>query len=719
MRGEPGAGKSRRGDTAGAPARRAGPRGLAAAAAVLLVAAIVAWAHWPVLGTQATSLDDDLYVASNPLVTHPSWTSTRRFFSEVLNPSSVAGYYHPLAMTSLMLDYAAGGRPEDLRVFHRTNLALHVLSAMVIVVLLFRLFGALVPAALAGLLFALHPLTVEPLAWVEERKTLLSACFAFACLLAYVEHARRGRRIWLTTSGALYVLALLSKPTVTMLPLLLLLLDWWPLKRLRWRTVFEKWPFFLLSAVFGVITLVSQRLSSGLVPTTPEDLLRWPLRVGCQLAFYLGKLLRPTDLSCVYPLPEPMSLTTPAVLWSVVLAGALTLLLVAAARRARGPLAGWLFFVLAIAPTMGIVKYSWVTSQDKYVYLPALGFVLVLGSGLTALWDSKRWSGGGVKAVLVALALLVLAAEARGVRNALGNWRDSVTLWRHIVTVAPGAPAAQNGLGAALARKGRADEAVPHFREAVRLGPDFADARLNLGLALLGEGDVAEATRCFRTVVAQHPGNYLAHFNLGLAELRAGRPNEAEAEFRSTSSLKPRYVEAMDMTGYVLVLQGRPAEGLPLLRRAVSLAPTYPHARFSLAMALLRLGGHDAEAVEELRQAVRFNPAWADPYNQLAWLLATSADLAVRNGGEALRLADRAVELSGNRDPNMLDTQAAAQAAAGQFDQAAQTARRAIEVAVQSRADSLVPAIRARMRLYEQRTAYTEKAEVTPSPHAR
>lgn len=236
-------------------------------------------------------------------------------------------------MTSLMLDHALGGRPDDPRAFHRTNLALHVVSAALIVLILNRLFGALIPAALAGLAFGLHPLTVEPVAWIGERKTLLATSFALACVLCYLEYCRRKARAWLHAALVLDVLALLSKPTVLMLPFMLLILDYWPLKRLRVGTVAEKWPFMLLSLLFGMISFVSQQGTAGYGQTDNGP---WPLRAGYLLAFYLGKIAWPADLSCAYPIPGPFTLTNPTVAFGVAGVCGLTILLVLLARRVRG-----------------------------------------------------------------------------------------------------------------------------------------------------------------------------------------------------------------------------------------------------------------------------------------------------------------------------------------------------------------------------------------------
>lgn len=588
-------------------ARPGRPAALGFLAALLLVGALVAAVHWPVLSARAICLDDDKFIEHNSLVANPGWPSVWRFFSEVTRPSTVPGYYLPLSMTSLMLDHAMGGRPADLRVFHRTSLALHVLVTLLVVLILYRLFGALVPAAVAGLLFGSHPLTVEPVAWVGERKTLLATFFALACLLSYLQHARHGRRRWIVGSVALFALALLSKPTVAMLPLLLLLLDGWPLKRLSARAVVEKWPFFLLALSSGAVTLLSHQRTVGIGSAVGPGLPGWLAQAGYLLGFYLMKLVWPTGLSPVYPMPAPLEVLQPVVLPAFLCACGVTLLCLVAARRTRGPLAGWLFFVLAIAPTLGFVKYSWVTASDKYVYFPILGILMVLAWGFAAAWESPRLGRPAGRAALLGAALLVLLAQARGTRATLANWSDSLVLSRHIVEIAPASPAAHIRLGTLLEQGSTPDEALEHFRRAVELGPGRADALMDLGIALERQG---------------------------------------------------------------------------------------------------RFG----EAAVHLEAAVRCAPAWVDPCNELAWLRATSPDPATRDSAEALRLAARAVDLSGHGDPNVLDTQAAAQAAAGRFEAAVQTSRAALGLALRFPAGSPVADLRARMALYEQRVPYRQSA---------
>ncbi len=653
------------------------------------------------------ALDDNLFVTDNPLVTQPSWHSASRFFSEVIAPSTVSAYYAPLSMTSLMVDYAMGGRPADPRAFHRTNLALHVLNAWAILLVLYHLIGGLLPAVVGALLFGLHPLTVEPTASIGERKTLLAAFFAFLSLLGYLRHARGGRRRWLLASLGTFILASMAKPSVTTLPILLLLLDHWPLRRLTRSTVVEKWPFFLAALASSAITVLSVVRTWEFGTPPQSSFMRTLLQICYLLTFYLGKILWPQDLSCVYAAPKVFALSSPVVLIGVLTALGLTTMLMLAARRAPGPLTGWLFFIVALVPTFGILRWSSVIAYDRYVYFPMLGVVLAAGLGFAVAWNSRWLRGLASRIGLVALALVVTAAEVRGVRTTLARWEDSAILWRHIVAVAPLAPEAHNGLGTVLVSLGSRAEAIGEFRRAIEIEPLYGDAHLNLGSLLSDAGQVDEGIRHLVRACGNRPRNPDAACRLAVALKRAGRLEEAAAQLSRALGLRPGYVDALDELGVVRILQGRAEEGIALLRSALDLAPTSARPPFVLATALLGVSGYDSEVRDLLRQAVRYKPDWPAPYNELAWLLATNPDPALRDPAEALRLADRAVELTLHREPNTLDTQAAALASAGRFEDAARTARSALALASETPGERLTPAIRGRLAMYERREPYT------------
>ena len=280
-----------------------------AAVLITAVCVVAAWTHWPALSAKALSFDDPEYLTSNMLVQNPGWGSAKRFLTEILEPSTVKGYYQPLEMISLMADYAAGGRENNLRPFHITSLALHIANTALIIVLLYMLFGNIWAAAAAGLLFGVHPMTVEPITWLGERKTLLAAFFSFWSLILYVRYARSGKWKSYTGSFVMYLLALLSKPTCVALPLVMLLMDYWPLKRLKTKSVVEKIPLFILSAVFAVITYISQsRTAYATLPTQfePEYV---PLVLCHNIIFYLYKMILPVNLTSYYAFPVPFGLS--------------------------------------------------------------------------------------------------------------------------------------------------------------------------------------------------------------------------------------------------------------------------------------------------------------------------------------------------------------------------------------------------------------------------
>jgi len=690
-------------------------RGPGVTAIVLLVGGLVAAAHAPVLDSQALAIDDDGFVANNTLVQHPGWDSVGRFFGELLHPSTVGFYYTPLSMTSLMLDWAMGGRPRDLRVFHVTSLALHALNAMLVLLLLERMLGSLLPAALAALLFGLHPLTVEPVVSVGERKTLLAACFAFSCVLAHLQYVRAGRLRWRALAVALFGLALLSKPSVTALPLLLLLLDYWPLRRWSWPAVREKWPYFALAAGFSAMTLLAMAESWEFGTLPPLDLPKMVLQIGYLLGFYLAKIVWPADLSSVYP-PPAFTLSQPAVAIGVATTVALVILMAFLWRRSPGALVGCGVFLLALAPTFGILRWSWLIASDRYVYFPALGISIVVGVALAAAWRSRSLSGPGPRAVLLALVLAAAVAETRGVRAALLPWNDSLSYWRHVVARAPEAAEAHNGLGVALSSRYQAEEAVAAFRRAVEVGPSYPDARLNLGITLTDLGRAGEAIPHLEWVVERRPRTARAAWALGLAYRNVGRLDEAAFQFRRALQIRPDLSSARVQMGIVELIQGRSSESIETLRGAVRLAPNDANARLGLAMGLLRVRGADAEVLGLMRQAIALEPDWVPPVNQLAWLLSTLPDSTLRDTSEALRLAARAVELSYGRDASILDTQGAALASAGRFEEAIQRGRAAVALAERAHDDSLAATMRERVAKYGRRRPHIE---AVPGPAER
>ena len=343
------------------------------AALIVLVGQLVMLAHWPSLSAQALMFDDEQYLTENYLVQTPSWASAGRFLSEVSKPSTVRGYYQPLTMISLMVDYALGGRPDNLRQFHRTSLALHVMNTMLVIVLLYLLFDQEWVAAGVGLLFGLHPLTAETIPWVGERKTLLAAFFALWCLILYVRYARKGSWMMYGVCMMMYIAALMSKPTSTPLPVLMLLMDYWPLKRLKTRAVVEKAPLFVVGAVSAIITYVSQSSTYGVTLPSEYGFGRIPLTICHNIIFYLYKIIWPANLSSHYAFPMPMGLSNPMVLAGVIGMCIRIPLLLISLRWTRAALTGWLFFFVAILPTMQIIAFNYLIASTKFVYLPSIG----------------------------------------------------------------------------------------------------------------------------------------------------------------------------------------------------------------------------------------------------------------------------------------------------------------------------------------------------------
>ena len=575
--------------------------------AMVLVATTAVAVHFPALSARALSIDDTQFLTENELIQNPGWNSIRRFFSEVLEPTTVGGYYLPLSMISLMTDYALGGRPDDPTVFHRTSLALHAVNAALVVLLLWMVFGSLPAAAAAGLLFGAHPLTVEPIIWVGERKTLLATFFALTALIAYARHARRGGRLFLAGSVLAYALSLLSKPTATPLPLLLVLLDFWPFRRFGRKAWLEKIPFAAVGAASAAITLISHGRSAELdLPPDPSPV-QVLLMASRNVVFYLRKIVWPGELTSYYHVPEPLRWSDPAVAAGVIGTLVLALLVLGCLRWTRAPLVGIAFFVLALAPTLGFVRYSWVLVSDKYVYFPAVGLLLLLASLLDKFF--RRWPSPGTQASVLLVGLGIVGLEARAVRQYQTTWRDSETLFRHMADTAAEAPRAHDMLGNVLLELGRTAEAEAAYRRAVALDSTYASAWSNLGNVRFMRGNLPGAMDLWRRAVAADPRSADALANLGTGLAHQGNAEAAINTFRAVLRRKPRHPYALNNLGIEVFRLGKLDEARDLFARAVREKTNYADARVNLGIALARLG-RAWEALTQFEAATRYG---ADP----------------------------------------------------------------------------------------------------------
>ncbi len=552
--------------------------------------------------------DDSEYVSHNP------------FVNRGLSSSSVAwafthfhgGNWHPLTSISHMLDCSLFGL--DPGYHHLTNVLLHALNSVLLLHLLRHMTGALWRSAAVAALFALHPLHVESVAWISERKDVLSTLFA---LLAIEAHRRYVLDPSWKRYGATFLalsLGLMAKPMLVTLPLLLMLLDHWPLGRYRGvssardfarrlgRLLLEKAPLFALAVASGVITLIAQS-ESGTV-TTIEHL---PIEQRVQNAVvayvdYLRGVVWPFELSPYYPYGIVSG-------WRV--AGAMLVLLLASAlalrswRRAPWWITGWLWFVVTLVPVIGLVQVGAQARADRYMYIPliGIGLMVVWGVGeVGAIRRRQRVAASAAGLVLVALALV----SWKQVRH----WRDDVTLFEHALAVTEDNWLVHYGLAGALAQRGRLAEARQHFVEAARINPTGPWAQIGLGYALEQEGRLDRAVAAYREAVRLMPTLVDGHVSLGNALLVLGNAAEAGGSFAEAVRLRPLSAEGHFGLGVASGLQGRIAEAAGHFAQAVRLEPEWAEAHDCLGTALLE-GGEPAAAIEHFAEAVRLKPELA------------------------------------------------------------------------------------------------------------
>jgi protein O-mannosyl-transferase len=597
---------------------------------VLLVLGTVAL-YWPATRCDFVNLDDGLHVTSNDLVQKGlTWEGIRWVLRH-----PVANNWHPLtALSHMAVCQVCGLNPFG---HHLVNVLLHALNAGLVFTLLQLMTGAAWRSLLLAALFAFHPLRVESVAWVTERKDVLSGFFGLLALLAYARYAQgrmqtaecrmqnpatpstqyatrntkhvshftfRTRTLYLLSLFFL-ALGLMSKPMLVTWPLVMLLLDYWPLGRIPNAAgsdtstsrrasekgqpatrpallplLFEKIPFFVLAALMSVVTFVVQQRGGALA--AGEN-----LPVGARLGNavisygrYLGKLFWPTDLAVVYPHPGHWALGK--VVAAAGLIAGISVLVWMQRRRHPFLLVGWLWYCGTLVPVSQVIQTGGHAMADRWTYIPSLGALMLVVWGafeLTRGWryQAVSWSMAGASAIVFCLALT---------RHQLGYWRDSEVLLRHAIEVTENNELAHRNLGVALYEKGQTDEAIRQFEESVRLKPDYAYSHYNLGIAFDKQGNVDKALDQLQEALRLDPDYADAHYNLGVAFYQQGRAAEAIGQFRETIRLKPDHAQAHNNLGTALGLNGHTDEAIRHFQEALRLKPDYAEARTNLAVLL-------------------------------------------------------------------------------------------------------------------------------------
>ena len=643
---------------------------LIASVVCILLAGIVWIAFGQTLHHDFVNYDDGPYVYDNPrIISGLTPGNIQWAFTHVH-----AANWHPLTTISHMLDCQLYGlQPWG---HHLTNILLHAAAAILLFLALWRLTDNIWPSAFVAALFAIHPAHVESVAWVAERKDVLSAVFFILTLWAYARYARSDRFSWrrYTTVLVLFALGLMCKPTLVTLPLVLLLLDYWPLGRVRnqWSVIrgliLEKIPLFVLSAASCVATILAQK--EAFAPTRAIPLQERVANAVVAYVEYLGQAIYPAHLAVLYPYPEGSLSVAQAIVALVFL---LIVSVIFFVWRKAYPFAvtGWFWFVGMLVPMIGIVQVGSQPRADRYTYLPEIGLYIVATWGAMELF--KRWQH---KREVFAVALLIIGAFVTRSYFQTSYWRNSETLWRHTVDITsrnyiahnnlagtlldrgqlgeaiahytealeikPDVAQVQSNLGNALVREGQVEEAIVHLQKALQIDPAYAEAYNHMGSALMKKGQAAEAVAYYQKAVQLNASYADAYNNLGVAFLRNGQVDEAIAHYRKAVAINPGSAEMQYNLGNVLAREGNWADAIECYQAALSTERDSVKAakvRNNLGAALEKLGKSD-EALEQFSQALQINGNYPEAHCNLGRMLAQRGrrDEAVAHLREALRL---------------------------------------------------------------------------------
>jgi protein O-mannosyl-transferase len=563
--------------------------------------AIILSSYMQAGNNQFLNFDDNDYVTSNP---HAASGITREnIIWAFTSVDEVTGNWHPITWLSHMADVQFYGmNPHG---HHLTNVVIHTISSLLLLLFLFRCTGSLWQSSFVAALFALHPLHVESVAWVSERKDVLSALFWLLTLLFYSEYVAKRKPSRYILSLFTFVLGLMAKPMLITLPIVMLLMDFWPLARYRHEgeeqrqrqipgriTAFikEKTPFFIFSLASSVVTIYAQN-KGGAIKSL--DVIPIGLRTeNALLAYikYIVKMFWPRNLAVLYPLSPSIPL------WQATSSLFVLLLLSAAVVRARHRrpylVAGWFWFLVTLVPVIGLIQVGGQSMADRYTYIPLIGLFIMVAWGTADLTRELQHQ----KAVLALLAGVVISASTAVTWHQLGYWRDNISLFRHTLQITTGNYLINNNLGIALAEKGDLDAAIQEYQAALGINPSYADAHYNLGNAFIKKGHPDAAIQEYRETLLINPKHAGAHYSLGAALANNGNLDAAIQEYRIALRLNPNDTKAHTNLGVALANKGSLDAAIQEFQEVLRIRPNDAKAQTNLGIALAQKRKQDENA---------------------------------------------------------------------------------------------------------------------------
>jgi tetratricopeptide (TPR) repeat protein len=630
---------------------------------ILLLCLITISVYWQVGNHDFINFDDPQYVTENSSIQAKfSRKSILWAFT-----TTHAGFWFPLTWLSLLLDFQLYGlNPGG---YHLTNLLLHLANTILLFLVLKRMTKARWQSAFVAALFAIHPLHVESVAWVVERKDVLSTLFWLLAMWAYLRYVERpGIARYLLTFFA-FALGLMAKPMLVTLPFILLLLDYWPLMRLHpppdvaanesspnktlihglprrsfIELVLEKAPLFALAALSSMITFFTQR-SVGAVRSIHE--LPFMVRFANGLVSYvkyIGKTIWPMNLAVFYPHPES---TLPV--WQIVVSGLLltgiSIAVMRAARNRRYLAVGWLWYLGTLVPVIGLVQVGAQAMADRFTYVPLIGLFLIIAWGTPDLLNRMRWR----RIIIAFSAGVLLVALMVSTWRQLHRWSNSIMLWEHALTVTQNNYLAHNHLGTALIGRERLDEAIDHFSEALRINPDYTESRNKMGILLVKQGRLEEAATHLSRALEQFPDDAEANNNMGVLLVEQGNLDKALVYFSKALKSNPDYSLAHNNMGDALARMGKLDEAVGHLYQALQLEPDLVDAHVNLGTVFFGQARFQ-EAISHYRRVLQLKPDSPEVHNNLGVALAHQGKFeeAISHFTRALQLKPDYVEAQRN-----------------------------------------------------------------------